>query len=114
MHRFAGAARFVKDMSLRKRKSAGASAAKNVHLESRLDDALRETFPASDPIAITLDRPPRSKIIRASKVVDTRSVIRASVVRGPLMKAEQAKGMRKRAKSGRAFQPHVMGTYSTL
>jgi hypothetical protein len=92
-------------MSLRKRKSAGASAAKNAHLESRLDDALRETFPASDPIAITIDRPPRSKVIRA----DTRSVIRASVVRGPLMEAEQAKvGAKERSLAG-PFNPMLWG-----
>jgi hypothetical protein len=108
-HRFARAARFVKDMSLRKRKSAGASAAKKVDLESQLDDALRETFPASDPIAITIDRPPRSKVILASKVVDTRSVIRASVVRGPLMEAEQAKvGAKERSLAG-PFNPMLWG-----
>jgi hypothetical protein len=27
------------------------------HLDALLDDALRETFPASDPIAICIDRP---------------------------------------------------------
>jgi hypothetical protein len=27
------------------------------HLDKMLDEALRETFPASDPIAITIDKP---------------------------------------------------------
>ena len=27
------------------------------HLDNMLDEALRETFPASDPIAITIDKP---------------------------------------------------------
>jgi hypothetical protein len=45
-------------MGLRRYKSAGASAAPNLHLENMLDEALRETFPASDPIAITIDQPP--------------------------------------------------------
>jgi hypothetical protein len=34
------------------------------HLENLLDEALRETFPASDPIAITIDQPlPRSECL---------------------------------------------------
>jgi hypothetical protein len=28
------------------------------HLDERLDEALKETFPASDPIAVTPRRPP--------------------------------------------------------
>jgi hypothetical protein len=31
--------------------------AEAAHLDTLLDDALRETFPASDPIAICVDRP---------------------------------------------------------
>jgi len=30
------------------------------HLDNMLDEALRETFPASDPIAITIDKPLKS------------------------------------------------------
>jgi hypothetical protein len=30
------------------------------HLDKMLDEALRETFPASDPIAITIDKPLKS------------------------------------------------------
>jgi hypothetical protein len=30
------------------------------HLDNLLDEALRETFPASDPIAITVDKPSKS------------------------------------------------------
>jgi hypothetical protein len=37
------------------------SEAEAVHLDNLLDEALRETFPASDPIAITIDKP--SKVI---------------------------------------------------
>jgi hypothetical protein len=33
------------------------SKAEAAHLDSLLDEALRETFPASDPIAIMIDRP---------------------------------------------------------
>jgi hypothetical protein len=33
------------------------SEAKAAHLDALLDDALRETFPARDPIAICVDRP---------------------------------------------------------
>jgi hypothetical protein len=35
------------------------------HLEDMLDEALRETFPASDPIAITIDHQ-TPKVVRAS------------------------------------------------
>lgn len=40
-------------------KAAGVSRSKSeaAHLDNLLDEALRETFPASDPIAITIDRP---------------------------------------------------------
>jgi hypothetical protein len=33
------------------------SKAEAAHLDNLLDEALRETFPASDPIAITMDKP---------------------------------------------------------
>jgi hypothetical protein len=35
------------------------STAEAAHLDNLLDEALRETFPASDPIAITVDKPPK-------------------------------------------------------
>jgi hypothetical protein len=71
-------------MILRKQKAARASAAKNLHSESRLDEALRETFPASDPIAITIEES-SPKVIRASKVVGAHLIIREPVMRGPRM-----------------------------
>jgi hypothetical protein len=40
-----------------KRPGLKRSEAEAVHLDSLLDEALRETFPASDPIAITIDKP---------------------------------------------------------
>jgi hypothetical protein len=36
------------------------SEAEAVHLDNLLDEALRETFPASDPIAITIDKPSKA------------------------------------------------------
>jgi hypothetical protein len=44
--------------SLRKKgnKRPGLSRSKAVHLDRLLDEALRETFPASDPIAITIEK----------------------------------------------------------
>jgi hypothetical protein len=44
-----------------KRPGLKRSEAEAVHLDNLLDEALRETFPASDPIAITIDKP--SKVI---------------------------------------------------
>jgi hypothetical protein len=79
-------------------------------LENRLDEALRETFPASDPIAIMIDQAPARKIIHAPKVVGARSVMRASVVRGPLMaEAEQTKVGTEEPSPAALFNPHVMG-----
>jgi hypothetical protein len=68
---------------VRKEKTARTSESAVSHLEDMLDEALRETFPASDPIAITIAQPP--KVIRASKVLGAPSVMRASIVRGPLI-----------------------------
>jgi hypothetical protein len=43
---------------LRKKHSASSrSESEAAHLDNLLDEALRETFPASDPIAIAIDRP---------------------------------------------------------
>jgi hypothetical protein len=42
-----------------KRPGLKRSEAEAVHLDNLLDEALRETFPASDPIAITIDKPPK-------------------------------------------------------
>jgi hypothetical protein len=39
----------------RRKKARGSDEA--AHLDKMLDEALRETFPASDPIAITIDKP---------------------------------------------------------
>jgi hypothetical protein len=38
----------------------GHSKAEVAHLDDLLDEALRETFPAGDPIAITVDKPSKS------------------------------------------------------
>jgi hypothetical protein len=43
-----------------------------------LDEALRETFPASDPIAITIE--PHPKAMRVSKVVPAPTTMRASII----------------------------------
>jgi hypothetical protein len=52
--------------SLLKSKKGRLSEPEAVHLDRLLDEALRETFPASDPIAITMDRP--SKAIAAEQL----------------------------------------------
>jgi hypothetical protein len=44
-------------ISIKKGKTRRLSEAEAAHLDKLLDDALRETFPASDPIAICVDRP---------------------------------------------------------
>jgi hypothetical protein len=43
-------------ISIKKGKTRRLSEAEAAHLDKLLDDALRETFPASDPIAICVDR----------------------------------------------------------
>jgi hypothetical protein len=43
--------------SIEKRERRPLSDAEAAYLDTLLDDALRETFPASDPIAICIDRP---------------------------------------------------------
>jgi hypothetical protein len=67
---------------LRAERRAGGPESGVSHLEDMLDEALRETFPASDPTAITIDHP-------APKVVRAPTVARDSV-EGPLIaEAEQ-------------------------
>jgi hypothetical protein len=44
-------------VSIEKGERQRLSEAKAAHLDALLDDALRETFPASDPIAISIDGP---------------------------------------------------------
>jgi hypothetical protein len=43
-------------MVFEKRKKVRGSEPDAGHLDKMLDEALRETFPASDPIAITIDK----------------------------------------------------------
>ena len=43
------------EIALEKGRRRRRSEAEAAHLDKLLDDALRETFPASDPIAITID-----------------------------------------------------------
>ncbi len=43
-----------------KQPALGHNKAEASHLDNLLDEALWETFPASDPIAITIDKPSRS------------------------------------------------------
>jgi hypothetical protein len=45
------------EISIEKGERRHLSDAEAAHLDMLLDDALRETFPASDPIAICIDRP---------------------------------------------------------
>jgi hypothetical protein len=45
------------EISIEKGERRHRSDAEAAHLDMLLDDALRETFPASDPIAICIDRP---------------------------------------------------------
>jgi hypothetical protein len=76
-------------MTLRTKKLAGGPESAVSHLEDMLDEALRETFPASDPIAITIDHPAQ-RVVRASKVMRAPTVMQDSIVRGPLIaEAEQ-------------------------
>jgi hypothetical protein len=44
-------------MAFDKRKKVRRSKPDSAHVDQMLDEALRETFPASDPIAITIDKP---------------------------------------------------------
>jgi hypothetical protein len=43
------------------------------HEQELLDEALQETFPASDPVSITIDRPPDEAGARAGKSSSTSS-----------------------------------------
>jgi hypothetical protein len=47
-------------MLMRTPRPEGQSEPDAEHLDKMLDEALRETFPASDPIAITIDKPLKS------------------------------------------------------
>jgi hypothetical protein len=47
-------------MLMRTPRPEGQSEPDAEHLDNMLDEALRETFPASDPIAITIDKPLKS------------------------------------------------------
>jgi hypothetical protein len=71
---------FAKGKALRKNKSVPALMVDNSHLDNQLDEALRETFPASDPIAITIDRPIPAEVTRGSKVVAAPLATRTSVL----------------------------------
>jgi hypothetical protein len=44
----------------KKQPALSRSKAEAAHLDNLLDEALRETFPASDPIAIIVDKPSKS------------------------------------------------------
>jgi hypothetical protein len=45
----------LKGRVVKKRKSLRRSDSGAAHLDEMLDEALRETFPASDPVAITIE-----------------------------------------------------------
>jgi hypothetical protein len=47
-------------------------------------------FPASDPVAITIDQPPPPEGNRAPKVVGASLMTRASILRGPLIAEAEA------------------------
>jgi hypothetical protein len=79
-----------KENDLRRHKSTGVSGAANSHLENMLDEALSETFPASDPIAITIEPHPRA--MRGSKVVPAPTTMRGSILRGPLIAEAEPEG----------------------
>jgi hypothetical protein len=44
-------------MAFDKRKKVRRNEPEAAHLDKMLDEALRDTFPASDPVAITIDKP---------------------------------------------------------
>jgi hypothetical protein len=46
-----------KGRAVKKRKTLRGSDPGAAHLDEMLDEALRETFPASDPVAITIETP---------------------------------------------------------
>ncbi len=46
-----------KERASEKRKTVRRSDPGAAHLDKMLDEALRETFPASDPVAITIETP---------------------------------------------------------
>jgi hypothetical protein len=46
-------------MSVAPRKSRGSSLAGKAHIDELLDEALNETFPASDSVAISIETAPR-------------------------------------------------------
>lgn len=48
----------VRDASRDRRDDQAAAQRYKEHLDNRLDEALKETFPASDPIAVTPRRRP--------------------------------------------------------
>jgi hypothetical protein len=47
----------------------------DLHLDNLLDEALKDTFPASDPIAITVDRPTRGVVPDSADGFDELSMI---------------------------------------
>jgi len=49
-----------KGTAFEKRKAVRKSDPGSAHLDKMLDEALRETFPASDPVAITIEKPSKA------------------------------------------------------
>jgi hypothetical protein len=49
-----------KGTAFEKRKAVRKSDPGAAHLDKMLDEALRETFPASDPVAITIEKPSKA------------------------------------------------------
>jgi hypothetical protein len=58
--------------SLLESKKGCVSESDAVHLDRLLDEVLRETFPASDPIAITIDRPSKAIVAELLQSADDR------------------------------------------
>jgi hypothetical protein len=96
---------------LRREKTTGTSKSTASHLEDMLDEALRETFPASDPIAISVVHTP-PKAASAPKVVRAPRDISDSIVRGPLI--AEVERERTQTANPRISQSYVVGTYSNL
>jgi hypothetical protein len=65
----------------RTRSNANIKANDRSHLENLLDEALKETFPASDALSITRYRPQRKATNRTSAVAQHQSIAACRVLR---------------------------------
>jgi hypothetical protein len=95
-------------MAFDKRKKVRRSKPDSAHVDQMLDEALRETFPASDPIAITIDKPLKaivSEVLRGPDNLATspRTTVSETKTRAGARELYDAKSFIKSSIGGRSW-----------